>query len=186
MSNPNDPRTLHLTVTTEERARFLQNLIDRTSKFLQEEASIQVKQAVQTLDSLNTLEIESVTSILTVEDFHKTIVAFSYQKPLLEAIFSKYAEGLRISPEEYSSFLEETAGDMINIIIGNALADFQKPGIAFNLSTPIIINEAKSIFKYKKSELITARLTTELGSMLIICVSPGAYYDRKLNIEVGE
>ncbi len=186
MSGPMDPQTPHLTVTEAERARFLQNLIDRASKFLREEASIQVNQVVQTLDSLDSLEIESVTSILTVEDFHKTIVAFSYQKPLLEAIFKKYAEGLQVSPEEYSSFLEETAGDMINIIIGNALADFQKPGMAFNLSTPIIINEAKSIFRYKKSELITARLTTEWGSMLIICVTPGAYYDRRLNIEVSE
>jgi|YelNatPaOPRAMG01_1025707.scaffolds.fasta_scaffold214673_2 CheY-specific phosphatase CheX len=186
MSSPKDPRTTRLTVTTEERARFLKNLIDRSTKFLQEEASILVQTVVQTLDSINTLEIESITSILTVEDFHKTIVAFSYQRPLLEGIFMKYAEGLKVSPEEYSSFLEETAGDMINIVIGNALADFQRPGMAFNLSTPIIINEAKSIFRYKKSELITARLSTELGSMLIICVTPGAYYDRQLNIEVSE
>jgi len=181
-----EPKKPHLVVSPDERERFLRDLVDRSSLFLEREVSVPVKGVILNPHTIDKLDLESITSILTVEDLNKMIVAFSFQRPLLDTIFRVYSEGLRIDPTEYTALLEETAGDMINIVVGNALSGFQKPGYAFALSTPIIINEAKSILRYKKSELVTARISTDSGTMIVLCITPGAYYDTRLNIEEPE
>lgn len=175
-----------LTMSPEERAGFLDNLVRRCGRFLEEEAAIAVTEVTHNPHAVDKLDLESITSILTIEDFHRMITAFSFQRSLLEAVFSVYSAGLAVEPEEYTALLEETAGDMINIVVGNSLGDFQRRGHAFGLSTPIIINEAKSILRYKKSELVTARIRTGAGDMLVLCISPGSFYDKKLDIEVSE
>ncbi len=186
MRKEEDCNERQLAASREDRERFVNNLLERVTRFLSEEASVQVRSISLNPATIDKLDLKSITSILTIEDMFKMIVAFSYERPLLDAIFTEYSAGLRVEPEEYDALLEETAGDMINIVVGNALRDFQQPGYAFALSTPIIINEAKSILRYKKSDLITAEIAAEQGSMTILCITPGGFYSKKLDIEVFE
>jgi len=82
-------------------------------------------------------------------------------------------------------YIEETAGDMINIILGNVLAEFQQKGRAFALSTPIIVNEAKSIARYKNHKFYTAELETDSGTMSIFCIIPGEPLRKRLATKQG-
>ncbi len=178
-----DERKRPLVPTGEERAKFLESLVSRARSFLETEIGMSVPGAAVNPGSIEKLDLRNITSIITIEDQFRMIAAFSFEKALLDRIFKVYSQGIRIAPEEYAALLEETAGDMINIVVGNALVDFQQPGYAFNLSTPIIISEAKSILRYKNSELFTADISTNFGLLTIICITPGTNYGTKLDIE---
>ncbi|MCX7786771.1 MAG: chemotaxis protein CheX [Spirochaetes bacterium] len=173
-------------ITDAELDQFVDRLLQRAKQFLETEGRVAVKVAKPLQGQLDRMELKDLTSILTVEDRLKLIVAFSFERSLMEAVFQGYTEGVSIEPGEEQLLMEETAGDCINIVVGNALQDFQLPGYAFTLSTPIIINEGKSIQRYKQSKLTSGEILTEKGTMLVLCITPGIYYKKTLEIEASE
>jgi CheY-specific phosphatase CheX len=173
-------------LTDADLDQFLDRLLYRAKQFLETEGKVPVRDVRPVQGQLDRMELKDLTSILTVEDRLKLIVAFTFDRPLLEAMFQGYAEGVSVSPEEEFSLMEETAGDSINIVVGNALEDFQLPGYAFTLSTPIIIHEGKSIQRYKQSKLTAGEIQTDRGSMLLLCITPGIYYKKTLDLEASE
>ncbi len=160
--------------------KFMQSVVKRTTLFLAEEASINVADVRYVLTDVQKLQLKELTSIITVEDEAKMILAFSYDRALINEIFAKYSQGIEIDESETDQYIEETAGDMINIILGNVLAEFQQNDRAFAVSTPIIVNEAKSIARYKNGKFFTAELETSLGTMAVFCITPGELLRQRL------
>jgi len=160
--------------------KFMEAVVRRTVLFLADEASIIVGSENYDLTDVQKLELKELTSIITVEDDSKMTLAFTYDRELINEIFNKYSQGLEIEESEVDQYIEETAGDMINIILGNILAEFQQNGRAFALSTPVIVNGAKSIARYKNHEFFTAELVTESGTMAIFCITPGEPLRKRL------
>jgi len=185
MKQDNDPNIPDL-ITDTDLDRFVDQLLHRGKQFLEMEGKISVMDVRPIQGQLDRMELKDLTSILTVEDRLKLIVAFSFDRSLMEAVFKGYTEGVSVAPEEQDILMEETAGDCINIVVGNALEDFQLPGYAFNVSTPIIINEGKSIQRYKQSKLTAGEIRTERGTMIVLCITPGIYYKKTLEIEASE
>jgi CheY-specific phosphatase CheX len=125
------------------------------------------------VDEVNKLELKYLTSIIVVEDDVKLTLAFSFEKKLIEDIFKEYSKGIEIENDEVPIYIEETAGDMINIVMGNVLSYFQQLGKTIVISSPIIINGAKSISRYKDSRFYSADMLTDKGEMVIYCITPG-------------
>ncbi len=162
---------------------FMEVIVERTKAFLAEEGAIaELSDAIGFLES-QSLVLKSMTAILTVEDGAKMVLAFSFDRELIDRLFEQYSLGIEIPEDEKEMYVEETAGDMINIVVGNVLARFQQPGIAFKISTPLIINEAKSISKYKNTRFYSAQINTEAGSMMVYCVTPGELYNKHFKRE---
>ncbi len=163
-----------------DASKFIESVVRRTSLFLAEEVSIDVGDVKYALTDVQKLQLKELTSIITVEDEAKMTLAFSYERELINEIFAKYTQEIEIEESEAELYIEETAGDMINIILGNVLAEFQQNGRAFALSTPIIVNEAKSIARYKNHKFFTAELVTGIGTMAIFCIIPGEPLRKRL------
>lgn len=159
--------------TNFDARRFMETLVNRTVLYLSEEADINVQNVEYNFDGVQKLDLKELTSIITVEDSAKMTLAFSYEDRLIREIYAKYTDGLEIEESETEQYIGETAGDMINIILGNILSEFQQPGRAFALSTPIIVNKAKSIASYKKNDIYEAELKTSQGNLVIFCITPG-------------
>ena len=152
--------------------KFIESVVRRTILFLVDEAAIKVGDVKYDLTDVKKLQLKELTAIITLEDIEKMTIAFTYDRKLINEIFSGYSQGIEIDESEVDLYIEETAGDMINIVLGNVLAEFQQNGRVFTLSTPIIVNEAKSIARYKKHKFYTAELATDPGTMAIFCITP--------------
>ena len=168
-----------------DAGKFMESVVGRTVLFLVDEASINVGDVKYDLTDVKKLQLKELTSIITVEDDAKMTLAFTYDRKLINEIFSGYSQGIEIDESEVDLYIEETAGDMINIILGNVLAEFQQKGRAFALSTPIIVNEAKSIARYKNHKFYTAELETDSGTMSIFCIMPGEPLRKRLVTRQG-
>lgn len=166
--------------------RLIEAVVKRTVTYLSDEVFINVLETNYDLNSEKQFDLRNLTSIITVEDNLRITLAFSYDKNLIEKIFEGYSQGIEIADDEIQSYIEESAGDMINIILGNVLSQFQQSGKAFAISTPVIINGAKSIGKYKNTQFFSSELKTDFGIMSICCITPGEQYRRQLSTERSE
>ena len=153
----------------------------RSMTFLQEEIDLDVSNQEIKLEDVHKLELKYLTSLMSIEGPLKVYLAFSFEQDLLERVFQVYSEDIEIEEDEVDMYLEETAGDVINIILGNATADLSNEGPAIYLSPPVIITEAKNIVRHRGAQFITTDLVTDYGNLSVYCVGPKDLFDELLN-----
>ncbi|MFZ5812921.1 MAG: chemotaxis protein CheX [Thermodesulfobacteriota bacterium] len=162
-------------------SRLLQALHRRTVGFLRDELGIPVTGQSQHLDDVQRLNLKHLTSIMSATGDTKLYLAYSFDESLIAKAFEAYSQDLDIPEDERAAYVEETAGDIINIIVGNALADLDAQGRAIGLSPPIVITEAKSILRNRGARFASANLDTPHGGLNIHLIGPGELFDDKLD-----
>ncbi|MBF0257410.1 MAG: chemotaxis protein CheX [Desulfamplus sp.] len=156
---------------------LMDSISRRTESFLKDEMNIQVNGQDIKLVEESRLELKHLTSVVTIGTAPHIFVIFSYDKELINKIFEAYTKELEILPEECLEYMEETAGDVVNIIVGNAISEFDNDGQAINLSPPIVIAQAQSIAKSRTVRFFVNRLSTSCGHMSIFCVGPNELFE---------
>lgn len=106
---------------------------------------------------------------------------FSFDEPLIHKIFEIYAGDLDISAEEQEQMMEETAGDLLNIVVGNVLNAFTDKGERTSMTPPLTVTAAKSIIRHKNAMFNVADLKTKYGTVSVFCIGPKALFDQELN-----
>jgi len=159
---------------------FLDALTARTKAFFQEELGLKTTTAGLHFDDVQKLDLRHLTAILSATGQLKLYLAYSFDAPLIEAAFAAYTADLDIAEEEREDAMQETAGDIINIIVGNALADVAGQGPTIALSPPIILTEAKSVMRHRGAKFASAELTAAAGTLAIHLIGPGELFDDAL------
>lgn len=154
-----------------ELIQFIQTIQQRVRELL-EEIEVKVLHVETKIELQERLELKNLTALITIEDIVKMAISFSYDDTLIHKIFQEYTVDIEIGNDEVGLMKEESAGDFINVVIGNILAKFQKPGVAIELSIPLIINGARSITRYKKSKVCYSKIETEYGNLYVYCMVP--------------
>lgn len=160
---------------------FMEAVIRRTISFFNDEVNIKILKSNYDPNEVDVLNLQSLTSIITVEDYARMTIIFTYEDQLIGEIFERYTQNLDINESEAQYFLEETSGDMINVVVGNVLSDFQQPGVAFAISTPIIVNKAQNIVRYKSQKAFKADIFTEYGKLTVFCLLSGDLFISQLS-----
>jgi len=157
----------------------MKDLIDiiskRTVSFLNDETGIHVDRQDIKLVANNRLELKYLTALMTVGDKPHIFVIFTYEKEIMDKIFQAYTQELDIMDEERLDYIEETAGDLVNIIVGNSIAEWHD-GAVISLSPPIVITSAQSIAKRRSVKFFVNDLHTIHGNMRIFCVCPNELF----------
>lgn len=174
----NENKILFKTAT--EAKEFIKIVVELSGNFLKSEGGIYNIEVSNSTNDENKLELRDITSMIFLEDKLKITLAFSFDDEMLKYIFKKYSEGLDIEEEEYQSCLEETAGDMINIVLGRALGIFVKEKILFYLSPPIVINKAQNMARYKDTEYYTVNINSKYGVLSILMIIPGESFKSRI------
>ncbi len=161
--------------------RLIDVITDKTISFLDKEASLKVIDKKFKVNDMPYMDLENISSLISIGGDFNAYIVFSFDKDLIFQIFKKYTKGLDLVPEEQEADIEETAGEMLNIIIGNTLTLFQSNGKAIHFSPPIIIPEAKRIIRYHKAKFFQSALNTDYGTMRIFLVGPKELFNDALD-----
>ena len=164
--------------------QLVQAIGDRTIAYLREDLDIPVEGTTTNMGEVMRMQLRHLTSILAVEADIRMLIAFSLDQDLVERVFVVSTDGLEIADDEQEMMREETITELINIIVGNAMADLAAKGTTIPISPPIVINEAKSITRHKGATFYTMDLTTNIGMMSIHFIGPRELFD--LNLEYVE
>jgi CheY-specific phosphatase CheX len=151
---------------------LLEAVAERAVAFFREDLALEAVRERRGVEDAQEIRLRHLTSLLVLEGNSKLYIAFSFEKSLIEHAFQVYSDDIEVAEEEREGYVEETAGDMINIIVGNATARLPAGGGAVAISTPIVISEAKSIFRHKDARFYSASLETDYGKMDVYCIGP--------------
>ena len=155
----------------------LMNIIStRTVSFFNDELGIQIDGQDIQLVTNNRIELKHITSLVSIGVTPHIFVIFSYEDALMNKIFEAYTKELDILADERIEYIEETAGDVVNIIVGNSIAECHD-GTAIPLSTPIVISSAESIAKSRNVKFFVNDLNSVDGNMRIFCVGPNELFE---------
>lgn len=164
-----------------ETKRLMDAVTERTISFLNQEISLEIsKQHIEVENPLY-IKLKSLSSLINIGGKFNAYFVFSFDKELIFHIFKIYTKGLDLPLEDEATDIEETAGEMMNIIIGNALTHFQDKGEAIYFSPPIVISEAKRIVQCNNAKFFRSSLETLFGEMSIFIVGPKELFDDTLD-----
>jgi len=164
-----------------EFRRLMETVGMRCTAFLEEEVSISTVEISYLFQDVQRLELEYLTALVSVGGYLQVIFAFSFEERLAQAITKAYTAELELEDGEEEFYLEETVGDLSNIVLGNSLKYFQIQEKAITFQPPIVITQAKKITRDKQAKFLTAKLKTQEGIMYIYCIGPGEIFDNQLN-----
>jgi CheY-specific phosphatase CheX len=157
----------------DEAKYFLEILVDITQNMLKNEAQLDILQKEFYPNDIDKLELKDITSMISIDDKFRMNLIFTFDEKLLKYISKNYTAGMDFADEEYENVLGETAGDIINIVLGLSIGRFARTRRIFNLSTPVIVHKAARISRYKNTKLYGAEVISEYGNMSLFIVIPG-------------
>lgn len=159
--------------TDEDIKKFLDAVAKRTISILRDEIKINSSKADYACYEKSHFDLIGLTSIISIEDYNKITVVFNYDASLIQEIFIRYTKSIKIPEGETQLYIDETASDLINVIIGNVLSQFGQFDYAFNISTPLVLSGSEYVAKFNGIKAYTTKIKTEFGKMQIFCIVPG-------------
>lgn len=168
-----------------EIAMVLQVVEQRTISFMREQLLLVPSGVSRRLSRADNIKLREVTAMVGVGSRAGLYIAYSYDAGLIQTMMRRYTTELAIAPEEEELYTQETASDVVNVIIGNCTADLAKRGETINLSPPVLIVGARTI--QIRPETIGAVLSLQFpeGVLDLVFVGPKVLFDEQLNYNGG-
>ena len=163
----------YIVKTNEDIKKFLDAIVKRTISILRDEVKINASEADYACYEESHFDLIGLTSIISIEDYNKITVVFNYDDLLIEEIFIRYTKNIKIPEDETQLYIDGTASDLINVIIGNVLSQFGQLDYAFNISTPLVLSGNEYAAKFNGIKAYTTKIKTQFGQMQIFCIVPG-------------
>lgn len=162
--------------------RLIDAVTNHCVEYLQNDMSMEIQGMEYRLQDVKSLTLRHLTALVAVGGNLGLYIAFSFDQQVINHLFTVFTEGLDLGEdeEEALSYVEETAGEILNTIIGNALADMPKGASVISLTPPVVLGEAKSIVRHKHAYFYTADIKTELGSLSVMCIGPEDLFTENL------
>ena len=160
---------------------LMDRVVTRTKSFLSDELETNVLSSRFQLQNVTKIDLRELSSIVVVGGPVNMIVAFSFDHGLIERLFKIYTDDIDVEEGERDLFHGETAGDIINTVIGNVTADIKKNGGALTFSPPVILSGARSLLRHRDAKFYAASMDTEYGALAVNVIGPPELFDQYLN-----
>lgn len=142
----------------------VQSAIARTRDYFGSEYGIDVIEIESRNGDLSSLPQLDMTAIIGLGGLVNLLVAFSFQKSLVDAMYAKMNKGFDVPENEVAMYREATVGEVVNTILGHCTMDLQKlDRRGISMTPPFIINHVKMIRCTKSTMFYTQMLNTPLG-----------------------
>lgn len=112
------------------------------------------------------LELKPFTVMMEISGCFSFDIVFSFDERLIDKVYQVYCRDLDLNDDERIEHINETASDMINIVIGNSTHLLAEDGTTVIISVPLIISESSQL-SMMDVKVLSANLDTDFGSMMI-------------------
>lgn len=157
-------------------------MVERSVSFLKEDMQINVTSNNLEVVCPNQVELKKNTAMIGTGGSIQVIITMSYDDELLDKLVEAFLEGEEVPDDEKDEIKESVSSEIVNTIVGNSLTN-PLDGTTLSITPPILIYEAKSLFKHKSSKIATATIKTEFGDMLLTVIGPKESFADTLNFK---
>ncbi|MBU1990102.1 chemotaxis protein CheX [bacterium] len=146
-------------------------ILQRAVSFLNDDMKIRVvSQSLQVICPKK-VELKKNTSMIGTGGSIQVIITMSYEDALLEELVKAFLEGEEAAEDEMDEIRESVSSEFVNTVVGNALSN-PFDGTTLTITPPVLIYEAKSLFRHKSSAIAAASITTSFGDILLTVIGP--------------
>ncbi len=156
-------------------------VVKRTVSFMREELDMRPNGVTRFQGRPESLILRDVTAIVGVGSKAGLYVAFSYDESLILEMMKRYTADLGIAPGEEALYIQETAADIVNVIVGNCTAELNRRPEPVNLSPPVLMVGARTIAGSPGTTVAALTLKFEHGPLDLAFVGPKVMFDEYLN-----
>jgi CheY-specific phosphatase CheX len=157
-------------------------LVKRSVSFLRDDLGINVSSDTINIQSPKKIQLKKNTAMIGTGGSIQVLITMGYDDKLLDKVVEAFLEGEEAEADELDEIKESVSCEVVNTIVGNALKN-PLDGTTLGITPPILIYEAKSLFKQKSSQIATAIIKTEFGEMLLTAVGPKESFSKTLNFK---
>ena len=169
-------------VRTSFEHEIISPLLKRSISFLQDDLGIKVLSDLTNAMDAKKVDLKKNTAMIGTGGSIQALVTMGYDDALLDKIVEAFLEGEEVEEEELDEVKESVSCEVINTIVGNALKN-PLDGSTLGITPPILIYEAKSLFRQKSSQIVAATIETEFGEMLVTVIGPKESFSETLNFK---
>lgn len=162
----------------EDIKHILEVVVEVARGFLHEEIGIEVIKTEQKAECSSCFVLKPYTALMSISGSFSMNIAFSFDSKLIEQVYRVYCHELDFDDSERLEHIDETAADMINIVVGNSTEQLANDGTLVKISVPIVINEASSL-SIQDVQFLTTTLFTHVGDMMITAMPNTMDYGAK-------
>ncbi len=162
--------------------KILFPLVERSISFLRDDLGISVLTDKISIVSPKKVELKKNTAMIGTGGSVQVLLTMGYDDELLDKVVEAFLEGEELDKEEEEEIKESVSCEVVNTVVGNALKN-PLDGTTLGITPPILIYEAKSLFKQKSAQIATAVIETEFGEMLLTAVGPKEVFSKELNFK---
>ena len=157
------------------------SVLGRTQQYFQDEIGVALTEVGQESGTVDLLELRCLTAIVALGGEINLLIAFSFDSCLTDPVYTSLTADIDVPDDEQDLYRCEAVAELVNTIIGNCTADFQRPDQRISLSPPVVIQDAKRIQRSRNSVFNRLRLQSRLGNLDINFVGPVELFDKRLN-----
>ena len=159
----------------------IDSVVKHACKYFMDEMEIEALPGAPFSGDIKSLSVRDIIAIIGLGGPVSLLVAFSFDRSLLEAMFTVATAGLDIAEDERETFMREVAAETINVVLGHSTADLSTYGNNVTLSPPVLIEDASKVHKPRGAYFTTVTITTGSGSFDIDFIAPKHLFKASLN-----
>jgi|GEM_PF-5564773 len=148
-----------------EQFEIIKPFIEKSFALFEDEFSMSVNK-VECVNIETNTTINNINFVSTLSGGINANLIFSFERELAKEVLKNFAF-LEYEEEMEEEMISEVVAEFLNIVIGNAIKDFNLD-TRFNFSPPIGLFGEGKIFKNKSSDICKIKFDLNSGSMLII------------------
>jgi CheY-specific phosphatase CheX len=161
--------------------RVMDSILSQTRRVLLSEAALEVLDTESLDCDVDNLQLHDLTAIAGLGGPISLLIAFSFERSLIEAITQGFTADIGIPEGEEAFYRRETAGEIVNTILGLCTSDFHEIEQTIALSPPVILEDARCIHRPRNAVFASMRLRTASGIVTTSLVGPREMFDDHLN-----
>lgn len=139
----------------------LKAIVHQVEIFMNEEMKIETEFDGE-YRSVDKVELKKYTTTIGIGGTLNLLFYATYNELLLDNMTRRLAYG-EIAEDEFNELRDSAAGEIANMIMGQALSYFPNRGLGVSITPPVTIEDAKSIVKTNGTGIINAILSTPYG-----------------------
>jgi hypothetical protein len=144
------------------------SLVERTKSFLAAHIGIDVVDVRVATQDVDHLELRQETAVIGFGG--GLLIAFSFPQEMIDVLYRRLTESIVVPPGEEALYRRAAVSEVANVIIGHCTADFAADGKHVSISPPVVLEDAKNLYRTPNATFGTILIGTSHGSFDIYLI----------------
>lgn len=116
--------------------------------------------------------LKEMTALMSIDDDLRSLIGISMSQRTLKHITEGFCSGLELAEKELLEIQEETAADLLNLCVGQCLAEVDPEYGTVQVTPPMVSQGNKQLYRRDWAYFAEGSLKNKKGEVTVFCFFP--------------